>query len=291
MALPTFVINRRSAGRWTWLIGRLVTAIALIVALLLVLVDRTRPDLTAGMRGAALDMLAPALEMVAAPAKALTSARDWVQSYLMVRQENADLREQIAQLRLLAERTEATERDTATLRGLLRLSEPGTRIVATARVVGASGASMLDSAILTVGSDHGLRPDMPVRDAYGVVGRVVAVGQHAARVLLVTDVESRIPVRVLRTGETAIATGTGTGALELQFLRPDAVLKVGDKVLTSGHGRLFPPNIPVGIVTQIRTSRPQLAPAAGLSRLSHAVVLEPFEQNSFLLETPPPAAP
>lgn len=291
MALPASVSSRRSAGHWTWLIVRVLTGVAMAAAVVLFLIDRTRPDLTERLRATALDSLAPALDLAAAPARGVGAAANWVERYLLAHARNAELEAENARLRLLAERTEALERDGATLRRLLRLSEPGVTVVTTARVVGTSDAALLDSAIVTAGAQSGLRTDMPVRDGYGVVGRVSLVGEHAARVLLASDIESRIPARILRTGETAIATGNGAGGIELQFLRPDADLVVGDRVVTSGHGRLFPPNIPVGVVIRIDASRPQLKPAAALDRLSYVVVMQPYQPFDTLLDAAQPPMP
>lgn len=291
MAAGASAPKRRSAARWRWLIARVLFMVMLGAAVLLLVLDRTRPEMTATWRAVANDSLTPMLGTLTTPVRWVAAGVNSIKSYLIVRDENERLRAENDRLRQLAERTLASERESTTLRSLLRLAEPGVRVVATARVVGTSGASMLDSALLTAGRDAGLKPDMPVRDAGGIVGRLIQVGARSSRVLLVTDVESRVPVRVLRTGETAIAAGLGNGLLELQFLRPDADLRRGDQVLTSGHGRLFPPNVPVGEVIDLSGERPRLKPVAALSRLSYVLVLEPFEQIDLLIDPPNPPAP
>ena len=111
-------------------------------------------------------------------------------------------------------------------------------------------------------------------DELGLVGRVVEVGVHAARVLLVTDLNSRVPVRVLERDALAIARGRNEPLLELAFLPPDVTPEVGDLVVTSGDGGIYAPDIPVGRVLSVGDDLVTIDPAALLDRLDFVQVLE-----------------
>ena len=116
----------------------------------------------------------------------------------------------------------------------------------TARVVGDSGGVFVHTLLLDAGAEQGVAVGMAAMTPQGLAGRVIDVGRRSARVLLITDFNSRIPVVVERSGDQAILQGDNTRAAgaALPAARPD--LRAGDRVLTSGRGGLLPPGLMVG---------------------------------------------
>src|SRR5690606_36455106 len=96
----------------------------------------------------------------------------------------------------------------------------------------------------------GVRIGNPVMSEEGLVGRVIGVTNGASRILLLTDTASRTPVMIDRTNARAILTGDGSGHPQLAYMRGRDPVKVGDRVLTSGDGGLFPRGLPVGVAVQ-----------------------------------------
>jgi rod shape-determining protein MreC len=117
-----------------------------------------------------------------------------------------------------------------------------------------------------------------VRAAEGLVGRVLETGRWAARVLLISDAASNVPVRLVRDGTPAIASGRGDGTNELKTLElGQNPFRRGDVLVTSGVGGIYPPNIPVAIVAQVRGEETIAKPLADPSQVDFAVVMRAYQ--------------
>jgi rod shape-determining protein MreC len=133
-----------------------------------------------------------------------------------------------------------------------------------ASVIGRDPSPFLRYVIVNVGSNEGVLPGMPVVTDKGLVGRVDAVIAEAARVQLVTDAASAVDVRLQASNTEAMLEGSVTGELSLNMISQDAVIQVGDVVLTSGLGGTYPPNLLVGQVVSIRNLRSELFQQAAI---------------------------
>ncbi|MEM8826522.1 MAG: rod shape-determining protein MreC [Pseudomonadota bacterium] len=160
------------------------------------------------------------------------------------------------------------------MKSLLDVVDPEQTRVGVFAIAGASGGAAARQAIVAGGAQDGVESGQPVRTAAGLIGRTVEVGRNAARVLLITDASSRIPVRVVRTGIPALLLGQGDATVEIDLTGPtsnDVVL--GDRLVTSGDGGLFAPGIPVATVVAPDEPRPLARPAA-LPALGQFVLVE-----------------
>ena len=128
--------------------------------------------------------------------------------------------------------------------------------------------------LLDAGSEQGVAVGMAALAPEGLVGRVVDVGRRSARVLLVTDFNSRIPVVVTGAGDQAVLEGDNSALPLLRFLPLNSGLSAGDRVLTFGRGGMLPAGLPVGrIVSSTAEGKPRVRPLADWSRLDHVVLL------------------
>jgi rod shape-determining protein MreC len=117
-----------------------------------------------------------------------------------------------------------------------------------------------------------------VRSADGLVGRVIETGHWASRVLLVSDGASNVPVRLVRDGTPAIAAGHGDGTIDLKTLELGKnPFRRGDVLVTSGTGGVYPPNVPVAVVTSVDGDRTVAKPLADPASLDFAIVLQIFQ--------------
>jgi len=209
---------------------------------------------------------------------------DDIVSYFAVRQENARLRRELTDARALITRARALAYDNRRLTALLKLRDTSTNIVTTARLVSSSASSTRRYGVLDAGLIQGVRAGMPVRDASGLIGRVVEAGPSAARVLLLTDPESVVPVRRTRDGLPAIATGRGDGLIDVKPVTlGTGTLDPGDMVVTTGTGGLYPPDIPVARIRDRLRDGAIGEGYAAPDRLDAAVVLRPY-----VMMLPPP---
>jgi rod shape-determining protein MreC len=281
---------KRSRDRWWWIAGRLLVVLLCLAAITLLILNRTAPDAANSIRGTALDVAAPVLDAAGAPVRAGEAVTDWIGSYFSARKRANKAEQEILRLKSLEESNRALKTENARLRSLIQISEPQTRSIRVARVVGASAGSSLYSAILTGGAGQGFRRGQPVRDVEGLVGRIIEAGYLSSRLLLITDSASRVPVKIERTGHSAMAGGVNGPYMHLLYIDPDAELKIGDQVVTSGQGGLFPPNIPVGTISALGNGEPLMRPASRLAGLDYVLIMQPYVEP-VLIPPPPPPSP
>jgi rod shape-determining protein MreC len=280
---------KRSRDRWWWLAGRALLVLLVLASIGLLILNRTAPEAANVIRGRALDAAAPVLDAAGAPVRAGEAGASWIGSYFGARKRAAAAEREVSRLKSLDEANRALKSENARLRSLIHVSEPQVKSIRVARVVGASAGSGLYSAILTGGTGQGFARGQPVRDVEGLVGRIMEAGGLSSRVLLITDSASRVPVKVERTGHPAMAGGVNGPYIHLLYIDPDAELKIGDRLVTSGQGGLFPPNIPVGVIAALGSGEPLVRPAARLTGLDYVLVMQPYVEP-LLLSPPPPAS-
>lgn len=265
------------------LLGALIAGAVIAFALLLLLVQRVNPDQGSRLRGATADILAPVITVVRLPFEAVRHLGNAVATHWQVVERNRALEAELAQTRARAERADHLAAELARLESLVGLTRPQRRIVA-AGVASANVASAAQrTATISVGSADGVRPRMPVIAAGGLAGRVTDTGRHAARILLLTDPDSRVPVTVVRTGWTGLAVGTGGSRLDVILEQTGGTdqLRTGDRLVTSGDGGLFPPGVPVAVIVDSDRTPPAARPLANPASLGPVVVEAPW--------LPPPA--
>ena len=275
------------------LVGAVVSGAVIATGLLLVVVTRVNPDGAARMRGVMLDVVTPVWSVVRAPFDGVGRAADWASDYLGAVSRNRRLEGELASARLEVQNATADRIALRQLRALQHVRAPERRLVTTARIVSATSGSVVRSAMISAGRGDGVGPGLPVIGADGLIGRTIEAGTHAARVLLLTDPASRIPVTVVRTGQSALLVGTNRPALELRDrVGADVPLRAGDRLVTSGDGGVFPPGVPVGTI--ISASEPvEVRPAAnpvgaGFVSIEAAYLPLPAETAAPVSGTPVP---
>ncbi len=154
------------------------------------------------------------------------------------------------------------------LRGLLHFKTEPSLAYISARVIADTGGPFVRGLIITAGKLDGVREGMAAMTGDGLIGRVIEVGDWSSRVLLITDLNSRIPVTIAGSGDRAILAGDNSNQPKLLYLPQDAVLSAGARVVTSGHGGVFPPGLPVGVVTEAGRGVYNVVPAADLGRVN-----------------------
>ena len=231
-----------------------------------VVVDRARV--------AVVDALAPILDALSRPAATISVVIDNAMELAELRAENAQLREaneRLAQWQLVARELEAENRS---FRDLLNFVPGGVAKQVSARVIADTGGAYVRSALINVGADDHVGKGQAVITGQGLVGRVTDVGDRSARVLLVTDLNSRIPVLVESSRYRAILAGDNSNTPKLAYLPTEAKVSAGDRIVTSGHGGIFPKGLPVGIVTQVADGEIRVRPFVDLDRLAYVRVID-----------------
>jgi rod shape-determining protein MreC len=230
--------------------AQLPLAIVAVLAVVLVLVGKAQSSLFDRARASFTDWTRPALEWVSTPFDQMSAWFDGIGEIFVVYQENQRLKQENARLRqwqsaalLLDERLKRYQ--------LLLNAVPDPALNArTARVIGRASHPFLDTMIIDAGKGQGIKPGQAVVDARGMIGRIFLSGERTSWVLLLTDLNSRIPVTLHPGNIQAIMAGDNSPNPTLETLATTTQPKAGDQVVTSGDGGLIPPGIPVGVLIQ-----------------------------------------
>lgn len=251
--------------------GALLGAVLLILSLL-------RPALFSGPRSSAQDGVLPATAVAAEVRSGSQGLLAGIQGYYRAGAQNARLKREVELARIRLREAEAVKSENARLRGLLALRESDAPPVAITRIVGSTAASSRRFGYIGAGSAQGVRPGMPVRSARGVVGRVLEAGRNNSRVLLLTDSESVLPVRLTSGEGVAFAHGRGDSLLRIRLINLGLnPLKSGDMFVTSGAGGYFRPGVAVALVEEV-TDDGALARIISDPAASDFVAVEPIFQ-------------
>jgi rod shape-determining protein MreC len=230
------------------------------------------------LKGVALDVTSPVSSAGRGVARFVGGIGESVGNYVQAGGQNAALKKRLQESRRKLIEAQATELENKRLKALLKLTGETKDPVAVTRIVGSSFASVRRLATLSAGASSGVRPGQPVRSADGLVGRVIEAGRWASRVLLVADSASNVPVRLVRDGTAAIATGHGDGTIDLKTLEVGKnPFRRGDVLVTSGVGGVYPPDIPVAVVVSVQGDRTVAKPLADPSNVEYAMVLDIYQ--------------
>ncbi|TMJ13731.1 MAG: rod shape-determining protein MreC [Alphaproteobacteria bacterium] len=284
MAPPS---NRRPGfsrrAQYGLFLGYVVALGGVLFAAMLLVVAIIDPTGFNALKGAALDATSPISAGGRSVVRFFSDIGGSVSNYFDAASQNGELKKKLAENEKKLLQAKATDFENARLRRML-----------------------FDSAhrfaILSAGSGSGVRPGQPVRSAEGLIGRVLETGRFASRILMVTDGASNVPVRMLRDGTPAIATGRGDGYIDLKTLEVGKnPFRRGDILVTSGTGGIYPPGIPVAVVISVQRDSTLARPTADPARIDFALVqaiyqpaatAQPDEtpgQSATPIDSPPPA--
>ncbi|MCD6075426.1 MAG: mreC, partial [Rhodospirillales bacterium] len=155
----------------------------------------------------------------------------------------------------------------AALSKLLQVVPEAQASYISARVIASARGTYSNSIVLNAGSIHGVRKGQAVLGDAGFIGRIADVSSHAARVLLLTDVSSRVPVILESTRARALLVGGNVNRPRLVFVTPGTRITPSERIVTSGDGGAFPPGLPVGAVASVTDSTIEVQLFADYDRL------------------------
>jgi len=258
-------------------LGYVLAVAGVVVGAALLVLSAFDPPLFAGFRMAAATVTTPVSSVLATGGRVIASIPEAISDHFAVRARNGAMAEQLKAQAAVLTRARVIAYDNRRLRALLGLRDRARTPVVTARLVSSTATSGRRFALINAGRFEGVRPGMPVLGPAGLVGRIVETGPNAARVLLVVDPESIVPVRRTRDGAPAIAAGRGDGSLDIRSVYTTNVrFRTGDLFVTSGTGGLYPPGIPVARVTRPGADTVEARPFSTPDTLDFATVEAPF---------------
>lgn len=245
-----------------------------------VLMERFRAQVTDGF--------APILDAISRPVATLSDVAVQIQQMADLRAANVRLHEdrtRLLQWQSVARRLEA---ENITLRGLLNYVPTPDAGFISARVIADTGGAFVHSIVLNAGARDGVVKGQAVITGDGLIGRITGLGRRSSRILLITDINSRIPILVERQRTRGILAGDNSDQPRLIHLSPGATVIPGDRIVTSGHGGAFPPGLPIGIVSSVSDGGIKIEPFISRDRLEYVRVVN-FGLEG-VVQLPQPAA-
>ncbi len=220
-----------------------------------------------------IDAFTPILDVVSRPVSAANAVVRDIGELIELRTELARVKEEnerLLQWQTVARRLEA---ENAAFRSLLSAKIETSSFVVAARVVADAGGPFVRTVLLNAGRRDGVAKGQAVVNAEGMVGRIAEVGERSSRVLLLSDLNSRVPVVNERSGQRGVLAGDNSEWPQLVFLPNQAQVQPGDPIVTSGHGGLLPPGLPIGIVASTGDGGVRVQPLVNWHRLEFVRVV------------------
>ncbi|HFD0955958.1 TPA: rod shape-determining protein MreC [Acinetobacter baumannii] len=254
--------------------------IAVITCLVVLFFDWRMPYVIQPAR----DVLYAAYNPIYALASYPVLSREWLnqqtKSETQLRRENTAMQAELLQAQVRLQKLSELSAENTRLRGLLDTPLIIDGRMEIAEVIGTDADPLRHIIIINRGAMDHLKVGQTVLDDKGIMGQIINVYPHSSRVMLLSDKEHSLSVRLERTGMRAIVSGTGDlGRLKMEYVPTSANIQVGDKVLSSGLGEHFPAGYAVGKVAKIRRHNSgefaeiDVTPAAQLATGHHVVVL------------------
>ncbi len=233
-------------GPWAFIAHNLSLAAFVVLALSVLVIARAQDTVFDDAREALNDAGAPIMEALAEPAVQFKRWSEGVGSLFTLYEENQKLREENLRLRTAQTELAELQRKVQRYEELLKTPEEAPVTSVAARVIADASGPFVHTVLLNAGRAQGISKGQAVVDERGLLGRVIASGNRSARVLLLTDLNSRIPVMIEGANLKAILAGDNSGRPVLEYLPPGSTITAGATVVTTPDGGVFPPGVPVG---------------------------------------------
>lgn len=254
--------------------GRFAFVVLVLVSFGLMLLGKADTALVERIRTTVADAVTPIMDVAARPATSVSGVISNIRELSGIREENSHLRDENERLRRWQVAARRLEAENDALKDLLNfVPEPSSTFV-TGRVVADTGGAFAQSLLITIGRRDGVQKGQAVVSGDGLVGRIAEAGQRASRVLLVTDINSRIPVTVGNSRQRAILVGDNSPQPRLLFLKSAQAVAPGDRVMTSGDAGAFPPGLAVGIIASVADGDVRIEPYAQRERLDYVRAID-----------------
>ena len=253
---------------------RVTITLVVLFAFFLVLLskaDNTRLSATENMASRVFN---PVIRVLQLPVDGVDFAFQKIKNFFFVYSENERLRKSLEDLSVLKNRLQILEVEHALLSEALHYAPLMPAEFLTAKVISAQGDSFNHSLIVYLKNKERVKEGQIALYKENVIGRVENLSGDYARIMLITDINSKIPVFLKKDKTRAILAGNNTSTLDLLYAPSNAKLAVGDEVLTSGIGGIFPTGLPIGSISEIKASGVKVKPFASMEEIEYVRIVD-----------------
>jgi len=245
-----------------------------IAAITLMLIAKADVAMMERLRVHVTDSVAPIIDIMSRPISIANDAIVQFNALAKVYEKNKNLSQNNERLMHWQSVARMLEAENQALRAQLKYIPGPQASYVSARVIADTGGAFAHSVLLNIGHQPGVDKGHAVVTGVGLIGRVESVGSRATRVLLISDLNSRIPVLIEATRTRAILAGNNSSRPRLIHLASGATVSPGDRIVTSGHGGVFPVGLPVGLVDAVNEAGISVLPFVPRDRLEYVRILD-----------------
>lgn len=256
------------------MIKKFAPMLAFVVAFVFMLLSKSENILIEKTSGIADEAVSTVVDVLVMPASAMLKGYHYLRSLQKIDLENQKLREENRRLLVANAKNRALEIENKLLSRLLNYAVPPEASFVTAKVIAEEGSAFAHSLIVYTGGNPNLRKGQVVLGQRGVIGRVEKVSRNYAKIFLVNDINSKIPVMIEATRVRGVLSGENDVLPKMLFVPQDEKVNVGDKVVTSGIGGVFPAGVPVGKVITVDKKNIVVKPWDNLNNLEYVQIID-----------------
>ncbi len=255
-------------------IKKFVVVLAFISAFVFMLFSKSENVLFEQASSVANEIVSSAVNVLVLPASVMVKGYEYLRSLRKIDQENQQLREENQRLIIINARKQALEVENRILARMLNYQVPPEASFITAKVVAEEGSAFTHSLTVYIGGNKNVRKGQVVLGDKGVIGRVEKTGSDYAKIFLVNDINSKIPVITEKERVKGVLSGENAPLPKMIFIPFDAKIEVGDRIVTSGIGGVFPAGLPIGQIVSKDKTGVMVRPYDHLSRLEYVQIVD-----------------
>ncbi|MBP1532244.1 MAG: rod shape-determining protein MreC [Alphaproteobacteria bacterium] len=244
-----------------------------LVSLLFIPLSGGKSTIVDTIDSAIVDITAPIMMVIEYPSRMLHRVYTYLYDISRIYADNRELKDENRQLLILQNKVRTLEVENQLLERLLNYTPPAEASFISAKIIAESGDNFTHMLLVYIGNENVRRGQIVLSDE-SVIGRIEKVSGHYAKVILVTDINSKIPVVIERSRVRGILSGNNTAEPSLIFTRSAADIQEGDVVVTSGVGGMFPSGLPVGFVSSIKNGNISVETMADISRVEYVRIVD-----------------
>lgn len=245
-----------------------------LIAFVMMLFNKADSILIDKTSSVATDIFSPVIELLVMPARVVSGVLNYFYDFKNIREENKKLREENRELLIKSNKASSLEVENKLLTNLLNYIPPKEASFITARVVAEEGDAFSHALIAYTAGNKNVKKGQVVLSDTGVIGRVERVGAVYSKILLVTDINSKIPVIVERNRVRGVLSGDNTLIPKLIFIPLETQLKIGDRIVTSGVAGVFPPGLPVGKIVSVEKNNIKVKTFSNIDKIEYIRIVD-----------------
>lgn len=260
-------------GEMKVFLWRFFIIILFLCAFLLILLSKVNSPVVSIVNNAVIRVSGPIMQVVEFPARIIHNVYTYIRDISNVYSDNRALRFENKQMMVLQNKVRTLEVENQLLERLLNYVPPADASFMSAKIIAESGDNFTHTLLVYIG-DEAVRKGQIVLGEESVIGRIDRVSGKYAKIILVTDINSKIPVVIERTRARGILSGNNTDKPQLIFIRDTSDIQEGDVVVTSGVGGMFPSGLPVGFISSVKNGIIEIETMADISRVEYVRIVD-----------------